>query len=99
MGKSIKNLSSVTIVGLDIAKNVIQVHGVDTAGAEIVAKAHPSPTAHSKISSSGTRHGKLPAPTARIRRLRLGKCRGLLTVRCFDAEAAEPYSAAPGLGR
>jgi hypothetical protein len=29
MGKSIKNLSSVTIVGLDIAKNVFQVHGVD----------------------------------------------------------------------
>ena len=27
MGKSIKNLSSVTIVGLDIAKNVFQVHG------------------------------------------------------------------------
>jgi hypothetical protein len=29
MGKSIKNLSSVTVVGLDIAKNVFQVHGVD----------------------------------------------------------------------
>ncbi len=29
MGKSIKNLSSVTIVGLDIAKNVFQ---VDSAG-------------------------------------------------------------------
>jgi hypothetical protein len=27
MDKSIKNLSSVTIVGLDIAKNVFQVHG------------------------------------------------------------------------
>ena len=38
MGKSIKNLSSVTIVGLDIAKNVFQVHGVDAEGAVVVAK-------------------------------------------------------------
>ena len=39
MGKSIKNLSSVTIIGLDIAKNVFQVHGVDAGGALVVAKA------------------------------------------------------------
>jgi transposase len=39
MGKSIKNLSSVTIVGLDIAKNVFQVHGVDAGGVPVVAKA------------------------------------------------------------
>ena len=38
MGKSIKNLSSVTVVGLDIAKNVFQVHGVDATGAAIVAR-------------------------------------------------------------
>ena len=38
MGKSIKNLSSVTSVGLDIAKNVFQVHAVDAQGAVIVAK-------------------------------------------------------------
>ena len=38
MGKSIKNLSSVTVVGLDIAKNVFQVHGVDAKGAAIVAR-------------------------------------------------------------
>jgi transposase len=38
MGKSIKNLSSVTVVGLDIAKNVFQVHGVDAAGAVVIAK-------------------------------------------------------------
>jgi transposase len=38
MGKSIENLSSVTIVGLDIAKNVFQVHGVDCLGALIVAR-------------------------------------------------------------
>lgn len=38
MGKSIKNLSSVTVVGLDIAKNVFQVHGVDAQGALVVAK-------------------------------------------------------------
>src|ERR1700733_37715 len=39
MDKSIKNLSSVTIVGLDIAKNVFQVHGVDAGGASVIAKA------------------------------------------------------------
>jgi transposase len=39
MGKSIKNLSSVTVVGLDIAKNVFQVHGVDAKGATVVARA------------------------------------------------------------
>jgi transposase len=38
MVKSIKNLSSVTVVGLDIAKNVFQVHGVDAAGAVVIAK-------------------------------------------------------------
>jgi transposase len=38
MGKSIKNLSSVTVVGLDIAKSVFQVHGVDAEGALVVAK-------------------------------------------------------------
>src|ERR1700676_738134 len=39
MIKSIKNLSSVTVVGLDIAKNAFQVHGVDAEGALVVAKA------------------------------------------------------------
>ncbi len=38
MGKSIKTLSSVTIIGLDIAKNVFQVHGIDAAGALVVAQ-------------------------------------------------------------
>ena len=38
MGKSIKNLSSVTVVGLDIAKNVFQVHGVDADRFLVVAK-------------------------------------------------------------
>jgi tRNA/tmRNA/rRNA uracil-C5-methylase (TrmA/RlmC/RlmD family) len=32
MGKSISNYSSVTTIGLDIAKNVFQVHGVDAKG-------------------------------------------------------------------
>ena len=39
MVKSSRNLSSVTIIGLDIAKNVFQVHGVDATGGCIVAKA------------------------------------------------------------
>ncbi len=38
MGKSIKNLSSVTQVGLDLAKNVFQVHAIDAQGVTIVAK-------------------------------------------------------------
>ena len=32
MGKSISNLEAVTRVGLDLAKNVFQVHGVDAKG-------------------------------------------------------------------
>ncbi len=38
MKKSIRNLSTVTTIGLDIAKNVFQVHGVDAAGAVVVVK-------------------------------------------------------------
>ena len=39
MGKSITDLSSVTTVGLDLAKHVFQVHGVDASGRVMVAKA------------------------------------------------------------
>ena len=39
MGKSITDLSSVTTVGLDLAKHVFQVHGVDGSGRIAVAKA------------------------------------------------------------
>ena len=39
MGKSITDLSSVTIVGLDLAKHVFQVHGDDASGRVVVAKA------------------------------------------------------------
>ncbi len=39
MGKFITDLSSVTTVGLDLAKNVFQVHGVDASGRVIVVKA------------------------------------------------------------
>ena len=38
MGKSITELSSVTRVGLDLAKTVFQVHGVDAKGDVIVAR-------------------------------------------------------------
>ena len=38
MGKLIKDLSSVTSVGLDIAKNVFQVHAIDASGAVVVAR-------------------------------------------------------------
>jgi transposase len=39
MGKFITDLSSVTTVGLDRAKHVFQVHGVDASGRVVVAKA------------------------------------------------------------
>ena len=39
MRKSIINLSSVTTVGLDLAKHVFQVHCVDASGRVVVAKA------------------------------------------------------------
>jgi transposase len=39
MAKVSTDLSTVTTVGLDIAKYVFQVHGVDTAGHVVVAKA------------------------------------------------------------
>jgi transposase len=39
VGKSIIDLSSVTTVGLDLAKNVFQVHGVDGSGRVAVVKA------------------------------------------------------------
>ena len=39
VGKSIINLSSVTTVGLDLAKHVFQVHCVEASGCVVVAKA------------------------------------------------------------
>jgi transposase len=39
MGKLITDLSTVTIVGLDLAKHVFQVHAIDASGRVIVAKA------------------------------------------------------------
>lgn len=38
MGKSIRNMSSVTRIGLDLAKNVFQVHGIDANGEVVVAR-------------------------------------------------------------
>ncbi len=39
MGKSITDMCSVTAVGLELAGHVFQVHGVDTSGRVVVAKA------------------------------------------------------------
>jgi transposase len=39
MGKSTTDLCSVTTVGLDLAKHVFQVHGVDASGRVVVTKA------------------------------------------------------------
>lgn len=38
MTKSISGLSEVTVVGLDLAKHVFQVHGIDASGRVVVAK-------------------------------------------------------------
>jgi transposase len=38
MGKSIRNLTAVTRVGLDLAKRVFQVHAVDAKGEIVVAR-------------------------------------------------------------
>ena len=38
MGKSIRKLSSVTRVGLDLAKKVFQVHAIDANGEIVVAR-------------------------------------------------------------
>ena len=38
MGKSIQKLSSVTRVGLDLAKRVFQVHAVEAKGEIVVAR-------------------------------------------------------------
>ena len=38
MGKSIQKLSSVTRVGLDLAKKVFQVHAVDANGEMVLAR-------------------------------------------------------------
>ena len=39
MGKIITDFSAVSTVGLDLAKHVFQVHGVDAAGQVVVARA------------------------------------------------------------
>src|ERR1700679_1724858 len=39
MGKSTTDLCSVTTVGLDLAKHIFQVHGVDASGRVVVSKA------------------------------------------------------------
>ena len=38
IGKSITKLSSATRVGLDLAKNVFQVHGVDAEGEVVIVR-------------------------------------------------------------
>ena len=38
MGKSIRNFAAVTRIGLDLAKNIFQVHGVDAKGEVVVAR-------------------------------------------------------------
>src|SRR5262245_47133967 len=39
MAKIITNLSSVTTIGLDLAKHIFQIHGVDVCGRAILSKA------------------------------------------------------------
>jgi transposase len=49
MGKSITDLSSVTTVGLDLAKHVFQVHGVDASGRVIVVRLRSSTSGRSLL--------------------------------------------------
>ena len=42
MGKSIRYLSTVTRVGLDLAKSVFQVHAVDAKGEIVVVRKLPA---------------------------------------------------------
>ena len=49
MGKSIQKLSSVTRVGLDLAKKVFQVHAVDANGEIVVARKSKSCALHHRI--------------------------------------------------
>jgi transposase len=59
MGKSVNDLSSVTTVGLDLAKHVFQVHGVDASGRVVVAKAirrNKLPTRLVGLEASGSAH-------------------------------------------
>ena len=42
MGRSIRNLTSVTRVGLDLAKRVFQVHAVDAKGEIVVRASSPA---------------------------------------------------------
>jgi transposase len=39
MGRAIIELSSVATVGLDLAKHVFQIHGVDASGRVVIARA------------------------------------------------------------
>jgi len=58
VGKCITDFSSVTTVGLDLAKHVFQVHGADAAGRVIVARAlrhRPRKTAFYLVDSAGVR--------------------------------------------
>ena len=61
MGKSITDLSSVTTIGLDLAKHVFQVHGVDASGRVVVAKAIPSGQPGPAAMLTPANRGILPA--------------------------------------
>jgi transposase len=61
MGKIITDFSSVTTVGLDLAKHVFQVHCVDASGRVVVASrsgatSYWSSSLRCLLASSGSRH-------------------------------------------
>ena len=76
MAKSITDLSSVTTVGLDLAKHVFQVHGVDASGRVVVAKA----IRRNKLLEF---FASLPPPPCRARGLRVGAPLGARTGRAW----------------
>ena len=62
MGKSIENLKTVARVGVDLAKNVIQVHCVDAEGEVVTARALRRGAVHPPFS--------FPSCSGRARRAR-----------------------------
>jgi hypothetical protein len=68
MGKSIRNLSTVTRVGLDLAKRVFQVHAVEAKGEIVVARKLTRFTAKSFVVGvpAGSRSTRRPSRVASL---------------------------------
>jgi hypothetical protein len=81
MGKSIRNLSTVTRVGLDLAKRVFQVHAVEAKGEIVVGRkltrSQPDATAPHSTLRIPVAPPRATAPRAHLERSRGDSWRGL----------------------